>query len=143
MVTRPIAIMLIEDNPADIALTEESLERSKIVNELTAFMNGESALGHLQQCVKEGTSLPDVILLDLDMPGISGHDVLEQLKSHEELRRIPVVVLTSSRAEEDILRSYDLHVNCYITKPLDLNQFTMVVKSIEHFWFSIVSLPST
>lgn len=139
----PIEILLVEDNPGDVRLTQEGLKEGRVQNELRVVGNGEEALAYLR---KEGkyreVERPDLILLDLNLPKKNGHEVLVQIKEDPDLRRIPVVVLTSSKAEEDILKTYNLYANCYITKPVDLEQFIEVVKSIEDFWLEIVKLPN-
>ncbi len=134
----PINILLVEDNPGDIRLTQEALLDSKIRNNLEIAMDGEQALKKLQE---EGYR-PDVIFLDLNMPRVSGREVLVDIKSDPELKKIPVVILTTSQNEEDILHSYNNYCNCYITKPIDLEQFIKLVQSIDNFWFSIVKLPT-
>ncbi len=143
MTSRPIEILLCEDNPADVRLTVEALKDGKILNNLTVAEDGVVALEVLR---KEGEHAaaprPDLILLDLNMPRMDGREVLQQIKQDEQLRRIPVVVLTTSTDDEDVLRSYDLHANCYIAKPVDLEQFLRVVKTIEDFWLSVVCLPA-
>jgi two-component system, chemotaxis family, response regulator Rcp1 len=140
---RPIQILLVEDNLGDIRLTQEILKDSKIHNNLLVAKNGEEALAYLQRPGGgENNVRPDLILLDLNLPRKHGYEVLERLKEDPELKRIPVVVLTSSKAEEDILKTYDLHANCYITKPVNLDQFCAVVKSIENFWLVVVKLPN-
>ena len=141
---RPIEILLVEDNPGDADLAKEALNESKLNNNLSIVMDGEEAMAFLRQ---EGSYAdvprPDLILLDLNLPKKDGREVLAEVKSDANLKRIPVVILTTSRAEEDVLKTYNLHANCYITKPIDLTQFMKVVKSIEDFWLSIVVLPST
>lgn len=143
MSVEPINILLVEDNPGDVRLTIEALREGKVHNQLSVARDGVEALAFLRQ---EGafaaSPRPDVILLDLNLPRKDGREVLAEIKADEQLRRIPVVVLTTSKAEEDILRSYALHANCYVTKPVDLEQFITVVRSIEDFWFSIVRLPN-
>ncbi|MBK1650068.1 response regulator [Rhabdochromatium marinum] len=141
---RPIEILLVEDNPADIRLTREALKDSKTLNNLHVAMDGLEALAYLQ-CEGEHAQRPrpDLVLLDLNLPRMDGRELLREMKSHEHLRQIPVVVLTTSAAEEDILRSYQLHANCYIRKPVDFANFIKVVQGIEGFWFSIVTLPSS
>lgn len=143
MSVEPINILLVEDNPGDVRLTVEALREGKVHNQLRVARDGVEALAFLRQ---EGefaeAPRPDVILLDLNLPKKDGREVLAEIKADERLRRIPVVVLTTSKAEEDILRSYALHANCYVTKPVDLEQFITVVRSIEDFWFSIVRLPN-
>jgi chemotaxis family two-component system response regulator Rcp1 len=137
-----IEILLVEDNPADVRLTIEALKEGKIKNNLHVAEDGEEALDFLYKRNHfENAIRPDVILLDLNLPKVHGREVLKTIKEDEDLRRIPVVILTTSKAEEDIVRSYDLHANCYVTKPLDLPQFIDVVKTIEDFWFTVVKLP--
>lgn len=139
---KPVEILLVEDNEGDARLARESLKDSKINNEIHRVKNGVEAMKFLR---REGeykdVPRPDLILLDLNLPKKDGREVLEDIKTDDDLKRIPVVVLTVSEDEEDILHSYNHHVNCYITKPIDLNAFTKVVKSIKNFWFSIVRLP--
>ena len=139
---KPINILLIEDNPGDAELVRIALEQAKLYNQLLVVGDGEKAIALLrQQAPYEDIHKPELILLDLNLPRKSGFEVLSEIKSDKDLMRIPVVVLTSSQAEEDILKSYNLHANCFITKPLDLNQFLNVVGCIETFWLSIVILP--
>ena len=139
----PIEILLVEDNPGDVRLTQEAVRETKVHNNLHVVTNGYDAMAFLHH---EGrfaeVPRPDLILLDLNMPGMDGREVLRQVKSDDKLRRIPVVIITSSQAEEDILRAYDLQASCYVTKPVDLDQFVKVVKSIEDFWLTIVKLPT-
>jgi len=139
---KPINILLVEDNPGDADLAREALEGSKFNNNLQVVDDGEKAMAFLH---REGpyhdAPRPDLILLDLNLPKKDGRQVLAEIKADPALMRIPVVILTTSRAEEDVLRTYNLHANCYITKPIDLNQFLHVVRSIEDFWLSIVVLP--
>lgn len=140
---RPIEILLVEDNPGDVRLTQEALKESKINNNLIIAGDGVEAWDYLTKNVAGSDAiLPDVIFLDLNMPRMDGRELLAKLKNHEHLRQIPIVVLTTSQAEEDILQSYNLHANCYVTKPVGLNEFVEVVRSIEHFWISIVKLPT-
>ncbi|MBM9511022.1 response regulator [Desulfogranum marinum] len=138
----PVEILLVEDNPGDVRLTIEGLKEGKVRNTLSVVEDGVEALAFLR---KEGKYVdavrPDLILLDLNLSKKDGREVLTEIKSDENLRNIPVVVLTTSKAEQDILKAYSLHANCYITKPVDLDQFISVVESIEDFWFSIVKLP--
>lgn len=140
--TKPIEILLVEDNPGDVRLTEEALREGKVIHHLTVAWDGEEAMAVLR---REGahakTPRPDIILLDLNLPKRDGREVLEEIKKEPKLKIIPVVVLTTSQDEQDVLRSYHLHANCYITKPVDLAQFMNVVRTIEDFWFSIVVLP--
>lgn len=140
---RAIEILMAEDSPTDVLLAREALRDAKVHNHLHVVEDGVEALAFLR---REGVKYadcprPDLILLDLNMPRKDGREVLAEIKGDRRFRRIPVVVLTTSQADEDILRAYDLHANCYITKPVDFLQFTEVVRSIEHFWFEIVTLP--
>jgi two-component system, chemotaxis family, response regulator Rcp1 len=138
-----IQVLLVEDNPGDVRLTKEALKEGKLLNQLTVVGDGVEALSFLRKEGKYADAVqPELILLDLNLPKKDGREVLAEIKADPNLRRIPVVVLTTSSAEEDILRIYDLHANCYITKPVDLEQFMGVVKSIEDFWVSVVKLPS-
>ncbi len=141
-VGRPVEILLIEDNPGDVRLTAESLKENRLLNNLSVVEDGVQALAFLR---REGAYAseprPDLILLDLNLPRKDGREVLAVIKADPGLRRIPVVVLTTSQAEEDILKSYNLNANCYITKPVTLDRFIAVVKSIENFWLTIVTLP--
>ena len=137
-----IEILMIEDNPGDIRLTQEALRDAKMNVNMSVLMDGISALAFLNhQGAYENAPEPDLILLDLNLPLKSGFEILEEIKQNEHLRQIPVVVLTSSQAERDIVKSYNLHANAYVTKPVDLDQFISVVKGIEDFWFEIVKLP--
>lgn len=139
---RPVEILLVEDNPGDVRLTQENFKESKIRNNMCVVNDGVEALAFLRREGRYGDALrPDVILLDLNLPRKDGREVLKEIKADPELRRIPVVILTISSADEDIIRSYDLHANCYITKPIDLEQFGKVVKSISDFWLTMVKLP--
>jgi CheY-like chemotaxis protein len=139
---RPIEILLVEDNAADVRLTQEALREGKVHNRLTVARDGEEALEILlRRGPHAEAARPDLVLLDLNLPRKDGREVLATLKADDDLKRIPVVVLTTSSAEVDILRSYQLHANCYITKPVDLEQFVNVVKSIDEFWLTIVRLP--
>ena len=138
----PITILLVEDNPGDVDLSREALETSKVHNALHMVGDGEAAMAFLRRAGQYADApRPDLVLLDLNLPKKNGREVLAEIKSDEDLKRIPVVILTGSKAEEDIVKSYGLHANCYITKPIDLNQFLKVVQAIESFWFSIVELP--
>ncbi|KAB0664746.1 response regulator [Oryzomonas japonica] len=139
---KPAEILLVEDNPADVRLTMEVLKDAKLCNNISVVNDGVQALDFLYRRGEYGSAArPDIILLDLNLPRLDGREVLERVKGDDSLKHIPVVVLTTSSAEQDILKSYALHANCYITKPVDLEQFTKVVTSIEEFWFSIVKLP--
>ncbi|MFZ5917280.1 MAG: response regulator [Chloroflexota bacterium] len=139
---KPIEILLVEDNPGDVRLTVEALKEAKVRNEMYVVGDGVAALAFLR---REGEHTdaprPDLILLDLNLPRMDGREVLAEIKKDPHLRRIPVVVLTVSQAEEDILKTYDLHANCYISKPVGLDQFLKVIESIEDFWLTIVKLP--
>ncbi len=140
---RPVRILLVEDNPGDIRLTQEALKENKLRNSLSVVQDGVEAMEFLQRRGNyENAPRPDIILLDLNLPKKDGRQVLEEIKDDPALKCIPVVILTTSRAEEDIVRTYNLHANCYITKPVELEQFIAVVKSIEDFWLTIVKLPS-
>ena len=136
--------MLVEDNPGDVRLTEEALKEGKVINRLSVVPDGVEAIEYLR---KRGdyasAATPDLVLLDLNLPKKDGREVLAEVKQDPDLRKIPVVVLTTSRDEQDILKSYDLHANCYITKPVDFEQFIRVVRAIEDFWLSVVKLPSS
>ncbi|OQA31976.1 MAG: Response regulator rcp1 [Betaproteobacteria bacterium ADurb.Bin341] len=139
---RPAEFLLIEDNPGDVRLTREALNESKLRNNLSVVVDGLEALAFLKrESPYKAAPRPDIILLDLNLPRKSGLEVLAEIKADPMLQQIPVVVLTSSEAEKDIIASYNLHVNCYVSKPLDLDQFIKVVNSIESFWFTIVKLP--
>jgi two-component system, chemotaxis family, response regulator Rcp1 len=142
VIERPIEILLVEDNPGDVRLTQEALREGKVSNNISVAGDGVAAMAFLRrEAAFGGAPHPDLILLDLNIPKKDGRQVLDEIKQDVDLRRIPVVILTTSKAEEDILRSYNLHANCYITKPVDLDQFMAVVGSIEDFWLSIVKLP--
>jgi two-component system, chemotaxis family, response regulator Rcp1 len=140
--SKPIEILLIEDNRADVRLTIEALKEAKIANRLTVLEDGVEAMAFLR---REGqyaeAPRPDLMLLDLNLPRKDGREVLAEVKADPDLRRVPIVVLTTSQAEEDVLRAYNLHANCYITKPVDFRQFMKVVRSIEEFWLAVVRLP--
>lgn len=138
----PIEILLVEDSPGDVRLTVEALRDGKVLNNLSVAKDGVEALAFLR---REGTHTsaprPDLILLDLNMPKKDGREVLAEIKHDDSLKRIPVVILTTSQAEQDIVKSYDLHANCYISKPVDFDQFISVVQSVEDFWLTMVKLP--
>lgn len=139
---RPVEILLVEDNPGDVRLTREALKEAKVRNNLSVVSDGVEAMAFLH---RDGgyaaVPRPDIVLLDLNLPKKDGRQVLAEVKADPNLRRIPVVILTTSKAEEDILKTYDLHANCFISKPVDFDQFIRVVQSIEGFWLSIVQLP--
>jgi len=142
-ISKPIEILLVEDNPGDVRLTKEALNEGKVLNKLHVVEDGMEALAFLNGEGKYAdVPRPELILLDLNLPKKDGRDVLAEIKANGDLKRIPVVVLTSSQAEEDIIKSYELNANCYIAKPVDLDQFIKVVKSIDDFWLNIVKLPS-
>ena len=139
---KPIDILLVEDNPGDIRLTVEAFKEGKCCNNLHVVKDGEAVMHFLRkQNMYADVPRPDLILLDLNLPKRDGRSVLQEIKADPELKRIPVVILTTSKAEEDILRTYDLHANCYITKPVDIEEFITITRSIENFWLSIVKLP--
>lgn len=138
----PIKILLVEDNPGDIRLTREALKDSKIHNTLEVVEDGREALAYLKNEGKyKDSTRPDLVLLDLDMPNTTGREVLQEVKSDPNLKSIPLVVLTVSKSDQDILNSYDMQANAYVNKPLDLDQFIKVIRTIEDFWFTIVKLP--
>ena len=138
----PVEILLVEDSPGDVRLTQEALKEAKVRNNLVAVSDGETAMRYLlRQAEYQDAPRPDLVILDLNLPGKDGREVLREVKTHNDLRRIPVVVLTSSADEQDVLRSYDLHANCFITKPVAMSSFVEVVQRIDSFWFSIVKLP--
>ena len=142
-ISRPIQILLVEDNPGDVVLTKDALRDSKVLNHLNVVEDGVEALAFLRRKGQYASApRPDLMLLDLNLPRKDGRQVLAEMKADPVFARIPVVVLTSSKAEEDILKTYNLHANCYVTKPVDLNQFVTVVKAIQNFWLSIVTLPT-
>jgi CheY-like chemotaxis protein len=142
MMGNPIEILLVEDNPGDVRLTVEALREAKVINRLSVAGDGVEAMSFLRREGKyDNVPRPDLILLDLNLPRKDGREVLAEIKNDEALRRIPMVILTTSRAEEDVLRAYNLHANCYITKPVDFMQFMHVIQSIEMFWLTIVKLP--
>ncbi len=137
-----VEILLVEDNPVDILVTRRALEEGRVCNNLSVVEDGEEAIDFLYQRGKYSNApRPDLILLDLNLPKKGGREVLAEIKQDPDLLHIPVVILTTSEAEKDILLSYNLHANCFVTKPVDLEQFTTVVKSIEGFWFTVVKLP--
>lgn len=140
--TKPIEILLVEDNPGDVRLTIDAFKEGKVSNNFSVVEDGIEAMAYLR---KEGKYVnakrPDMILLDLNLPRKDGREVLVEVKNDEKLKRIPIIVLTTSKADEDIIKSYNYHANCYISKPVDLNEFLRVVKTIEDFWLSVVKLP--
>jgi len=141
---KPIEILMVEDNPVDVLVTREALKQGRIMNNLSVAEDGEEALDFLFRTGQfSAAPRPDLILLDLNLPRKDGREILTELKNNPDLRSIPVVILTTSQAEEDVLRSYDCGANCFIVKPVDLEQFTSTIRSIEDFWFSIVKLPAS
>jgi len=139
---RPVEILLAEDNPGDVKLTQKALEKGQVLNNLHVVNDGVDAMAYLRREGEYASApRPDLLLLDLNMPRMDGQEVLAEMKSDEDLRRIPVVVLTSSAAEEDIVESYDLHANAYLTKPVDFDGFVDIVASIEEFWLRVVKRP--
>jgi two-component system, chemotaxis family, response regulator Rcp1 len=140
---RPIEILLVEDSPTDARLTMEALREGKLRNNVRHVEEGEEAMAILHREGKEAAApRPDLILLDLNLPGMDGREVLQEIKEDPKLRRIPVVIMTTSRAERDILQAYDRHANCYVTKPVDVKQFIDAVKGIQDFWLTVVKLPA-
>ena len=138
----PVEILLVEDNPGDERLTREALKEGKVYNNLHWVKDGVEAMEFLYRRGKyKDVPRPDIILLDLNLPKKDGREVLQEIKADDALKRIPVVVLTTSKAEEDVLKTYDLHANCYVTKPVDLEKFIVVVRSIDVFWLTVVTLP--
>ena len=141
---RPVEILLVEDSPTDALLAREALESSKIINNMRTVTDGVEALAFLRQEGKyQKAPRPDLILLDLNMPKKDGREVLAEIKNDDNFKRIPVVVLTTSKSEADVLKAYGLHANCYIVKPVDFEQFAEVVQSIESFWFVVATLPTS
>jgi len=139
----PVEILLVEDNPGDVRLTREALKEGKVYSNLHWAKDGVEALEFLRHQGRfADVPRPDIILLDLNLPKKDGREVLSEIKNDENLKRIPVVILTTSKAEEDVLRSYQLHANCYVTKPVDLEKFIVVVQSIDMFWLTVVTLPN-
>jgi chemotaxis family two-component system response regulator Rcp1 len=142
--SRPVEILLVDDNPADVALTQEAFEDNKLCNNLSVVNNGVEAMDYLHRNGQYGSApRPDIILLDLNMPKKDGREVLAEIKADDDLKYIPVVIMTVSKDDKDILESYRLHANCYIKKPVKFTEFVEVVRSLENFWFSVVTLPPT
>jgi CheY-like chemotaxis protein len=135
-----INILLVEDNEGDIMLTMEAFEESKIVNKITAIKDGKEAINYFEALTNKG-EIPHLVLLDINLPKVSGHEVLTYIKNNEKFKSIPVIMLTTSSSEKDILQSYKNHVNCYITKPIDVSDFMKAIMKIEDFWINIVSIP--
>lgn len=141
---RPVEILLVENSPGDIRLTQEALRDAKVKNNLHVAQDGVEAMAYLrQEGANEGMPRPDLVLLDLNLPRKSGHEVLEEIKTDATLKQIPVVILTVSEADEDIVKAYKQHANSFVSKPIDFQQFIKVVNSIDEFWFTIVKLPSS
>ena len=138
----PIEVLIIDDNPADIRLVKEAIKDGRLIINLTSAEDGMEAMAYLRKEAKyTSTTTPDLILLDLNMPIKNGFEVLDEIKQDPELKRIPVIIMTISKSEEDVLKSYNLNANAYIVKPVELNQFTEAIRSLENFWFTIVKLP--
>ncbi|GAC1589122.1 MAG: response regulator [Acidimicrobiales bacterium] len=139
---RPVQILLVEDSPGDVNLTREALRDARVANELNVVMDGEEAMAYLRGVAPfAGSVRPDLIILDLNLPKKDGREVLEEIKVDDELKTIPVVVLTTSAAEIDVLRSYQLHANAYVTKPVSFTEFLEAIRQLEGFWLEIVRLP--
>jgi CheY-like chemotaxis protein len=136
-----INILLIEDNEGDILLTTEAFEESKIINNITTIRDGKEAIRFFETLTQK-EDVPHLVLLDINLPKVSGHEVLLYVKNHEKYRSIPVIMLTTSSSEKDILQSYKNHVNCFITKPIDVSDFMKAITKIEDFWINIVSIPA-
>ncbi len=140
---KPVEILLVEDSPADVRLAKEALKEAKVLNNLNVVDDGIKAMQFLRRQERYAKApRPDMILLDLNLPRKDGREVLDEVKKDQDLKRIPVVILTTSQADEDVVRAYNLHCNCYITKPVDFQQFMHVIKSIENFWLTVVRLPA-
>lgn len=140
---KPINILLVEDNPGDVLLTKKALAQSRVLNTLQVVMDGDAALALLRRQGKYADAArPGLILLDINLPGMSGLEVLKEIKTDDDLRRLPVIMLTTSRAETDIVQAYTEYASCYITKPIDMQDFFNVVKTMEDFWLTIVELPN-
>jgi two-component system response regulator len=138
----PAEILLVEDSPSDVLMTREALQNAKVLNSLHVAEDGIEAMAYLRRQGKYADQpRPHIVLLDLNLPRKTGHEVLAEMKQDPQLKSIPVVVLTTSKAEEDVLRSYGHHANCYVTKPVDFKSFALVIWSIENFWFTVVTLP--
>ncbi len=139
---RPVDILLVEDNPGDVRLTKEALRDAKVMNEIFVARDGVEAMEFLHgDGAFKNVPMPDLILLDLNLPRKDGREVLAEIKLDQKLKRIPVIVLTTSKADEDIIKTYNLHANAYVTKPVDLNRFVEIIHALEEFWFTIVKLP--
>ena len=140
--SQAIQVLLVEDNPGDAELTRETLESGKLHVEISVVIDGAQAIDYLlRRAGYESVATPDLILLDLNLPKVDGRQVLQELRKHESLRRVPVVILTSSDAEQDVVKSYELGANCYVSKPVGLAEFQAIVRSVEDFWFTVVKLP--
>ena len=141
--SRPIEVLLVEDDPGDVLITQEAFHDYRIANRLTVVSNGEDAIAYLRKQGRfAGVATPDLVLLDLNLPRRNGREVLREMKEDTELRRIPVVILTTSEAEEDVIAAYDLHANAYVRKPVDFDQFVAAVRAIDDFFITVVRLPS-
>ncbi len=140
--SRAVEVLLVEDNPADVRLTQEALKDGHVLVNLTVASDGVEAIEILKrEGLHTSKARPDLILLDLNLPRKNGREVLEEIKADDDLKRIPVIVMTTSKAEQDIYKAYNLNANCYVTKPVDLDEFLNVVRSIEDFWLTVVTLP--
>jgi CheY-like chemotaxis protein len=140
--SRPIEVLLVEDDPGDVLITREALADYKVANEVTVVTNGEDAIAYMRKQGRfAGVTTPDLVLLDLNLPRRSGREVLRDIKQDPVLRRVPVVVLTTSEADEDVIAAYDLHVNAYVRKPVDFDQFVKAVRAIDDFFITVVRLP--
>lgn len=143
MNTKPIEILLVEDNEADVFLTKRAFKKARIANNISVASDGEIAIEMLNNRGEyKDNQKPDIIFLDINLPKKDGKQVLAEIKSNDNLRRIPVIILTSSKAEQDVLKTYDLHANGYIVKPIDIKQFHEVINAIEDFWFTVVTMPT-
>lgn len=139
---QPIEILMVEDNPSDVRLTKEAFKDAKVRNRMHVAVDGEDAMGFLRRAGRHSEApRPDLILLDLNLPKKNGREVLAEIKADSDLKRIPVVILTTSDDEKDIMAAYDLHVNAYVRKPVDLDQFIKIVEAVEDFWLTVVKLP--
>src|SRR4051794_6054736 len=141
--SRPVEVLLVEDNPGDVRLTQEALKDGRVLVNLSVAADGVEAMEFLRRRGSHaGKARPDLILLDLNLPRKNGREVIEEIKADDDLRRIPVIVMTTSKAEQNIYKAYNLNANCYVTQPVDLDEFLNVVRSIEDFWLTIVTLPA-
>ena len=136
-------VLLVEDNEGDIILTREALEMSKYIGQLTTLRDGQLAFEYLENCVEKGdSSLPDIVLLDINLPKKNGHEVLQFIKSHDQLKQLPVIMLTTSSSEKDVLAAYRNYANCFISKPIEVDHFMDVISKVEEFWLNTVAIPN-